>query len=112
MRAGELRHILRLERRQEAQDGYGAPAETWAVEGRARGAVRPLGVVERAEAARKYGEVTHLVRLRGRHLKLSAAKRFVYEDPRVDADRILEIVGIMDYDERGRELRVMCKEAQ
>lgn len=106
---------MRLESRnrgENAQDGYGAETESWGQEGTARAGVRPLGVVERAEAARKTGECTHMVTIRGRHLQPTSAKRFVWYDHRVARDRILEIVGVMDYDERGQEMRVLCKEAQ
>jgi head-tail adaptor len=63
-----------------------------------------MGVVERSEAAKSIGQVTHLVTIRGRACKPTPAKRFKW------GLRILEIVGPMDYDERGIEVRVLCRE--
>lgn len=113
MRAGRLRHKVRLEAKGAHNlNSSGQPRDTWVVEGQARAEVRPLGAVERQEAERKHGECTHQITIRGRHLLPTPAKRFVWYDHRVERDRVFEIVGVIDFDELGVELRNVCKEAQ
>lgn len=113
MRAGQLREVLFLQSRPQGDTSEsGAAEESYADEGSTRGAVRPLGVVERVEAGKQWGEVTHQVVIRGRHLEPTSAKRWRWHDYKVGRDRFLQIVGVMDYDERGREVRMVCKEAQ
>jgi len=113
MRAGLLRYALTLQsRRADDTSVSGAPQRAYADEGTIRGAVRPLGATERVEAGRQYGEVSHMVTVRGRYLDPTPAKRWRWHDPRVGRTRYLEIVGVMDWDERGKEIRCMCREAQ
>ena len=106
--AGKLRHHLKLERKSEQQDAMGEPVRGWDLETMLWGAVRPLGVSERTEAAKLVGEATHLVTVRGLEAKITPDKRFVFSD--MMGDHILEVVGEMNYDMASFEVRVMCRE--
>lgn len=113
MRAGSLRYVVVLQVRDpDSTSDSGAPDDTYTDEGTLRAAIRPLGAQERIEASRQYGEVTHLVTVRGRHVTPTPAKRWKWVDRKSATTRYLEIVGVMDWDEKGHEVRSMCREAQ
>ena len=108
-RTGEMRHRVDLVHRTVTSDGRGGstmsyqdsnsayarkvPAKIRTVDATTR---LMVGTVERHE-------VTHLVNIRHRAGVVST-DRILFKD------RTLEVLGITDIDERGRELRLLCKE--
>lgn len=104
MRAGTLRHSVTIQSpsgeekddRGEVVPNYGDVATVWAE-------VMPLAGAERIQAATISPELTHRVSMRQRS-DLTSRERLVW------GERIFEIVSVMDVGERGRELRLLCKE--
>lgn len=103
MQAGKLRHRIDIQRPAGGEDTYGAPDEAWDLFLTAHASVEPRSGLERTEDQAVAAEVTHVVRIRYRE--------GVTPDMRVKfGDRVLEIESVVDVDERGRELVLLCKE--
>ena len=106
MRIGRLRHRLRIQSATETRTGSGGVTYTWATDAVVWAAVRPLLGREYMEARRVDAAVTHEVRIRYRS-GLTPSHRFVFDN---DTSRELNIVSVLNVDERDRELVVMCRE--
>lgn len=104
MQSGKLRHRLTILARAVTQNKYGEKADQWGEEVTVWGGIRPLGVVEAQEAAKQVGNVSHMVTLRAPGLSVGPEKRIRF------GTRIFEVVGQMNWDERGERLQVTCRE--
>lgn len=103
MRAGRLRHRVRLERKTTADDGAGGVTETWAHYKSVYAAVIPLAGQELFAAQQVMPRVSHRVELR--------YDSGVTADMRVNhRDRILDIQAVLNIDERDRETHLLCEE--
>lgn len=104
MRAGRLRHRVTVEQPSVADDGYGGQARSWSAFATVWASVEPLQGHEYFQAQQAQATVTHKVTMR--HLD------GVTHDMRVKlGSRALNIVSVIDTEERGRELVLMCEEA-
>src|SRR5262245_46967012 len=105
MRAGELRHPLRVEEPLVTQSADGAQVITWQTTVPLVWAqISPLRMTEKLIAAQQGGRETHHVVLRA-PLVLPETYRLVMR-----SGRILEPTGVRNLDERGRTLDVMALE--
>lgn len=104
MRAGQLRHRLTIQSRATTQDSFGSKQNGWSNDSEVWGGIRPLSVTEGVEAQKQVGSVSHKITLRAPGLDVGPEKRIKF------GDRIFEVVGQMNWDERGEMLQVMCKE--
>lgn len=107
MRTGKLRHRIAIQRYTVIENELGDQIEYWDTIAHAWAAIEPISGQEFWEAARIAAEVTHKVTMRppGVTIKqVSPADRIVF------GSRILEIESILDIEERGRELVLLCKE--
>lgn len=107
MRTGKLRHRIDIQRYTVIENELGDQLEYWDTIAYAWAAIEPISGQEFWEAARIAAEVTHKVtmRLPGVTIKqVSPADRIAF------GSRILEIESILDIEERGRELVLLCKE--
>ena len=103
MQAGRLRHRVELQKPIRAQDASGEIVISWLTYATVWAFVKPLTGQERLEAQQVTPGISHEVRMRYR--------RDVISDHHVLYDnRTLEIDAVIDVNEQGRELRLICKE--
>jgi len=103
MRAGRLHHRVEFQEPLHEQDAAGQPISTWRTVGRRWAGVEPLTGQELLRAQQFGSETTIRVRIRYMN-RLTPRWRLLHER------RTLEIVSIIDREERGRELELLCKE--
>lgn len=103
MRAGRLRHRVKLQRRATRFDSLGAPSETWEEVGTAWASVEPLSGRELLSAMEAGAQVTHRVGMRWREGVLPV-------DRVVHRGRHLYVDSVIDPMERQRELVLMAEE--
>ena len=105
MNAGDLRHRVTIERPDRATDPRtGQAVPTWSAVATVWAAVRPRSAGETEQAKQTVHTVTHEVRLRYT-ADLTADCRLVLNGRR------LNVVSVVNVDERDRELRVQASEA-
>lgn len=103
MKAGTLRHRVTLQRLVSAQGASGDLAQSWADVTTVYAAVEPLSGREYWQAQQVAAETSIRVRIRYRQ-GVEPTMRVLY------GSRILEILGIVDLEERHVELQLMCRE--
>ncbi|MFW6069656.1 MAG: phage head closure protein [bacterium] len=103
MRAGRLRHRIILEDKTEVQDEYGEPDYTWSTLAEVWGAVEPLLGRQFLEARVQGQEVSHRIKIRG-GVAVTPEMRARF------GSRIFEIESVIDVQERGVEMVLMCQE--
>ena len=103
MKAGSLRHRVELQKATYAQDGVGEPIETWATYAKRWAAVEPLSGRELLQAQQVNSEATIRVRLR-------FVSGVTQQQRLLHNSRTLEIVSVIDPQERNAELELLCKE--
>jgi len=104
MRAGQLRHRLTLKSRSVTPDSYGQDITAATTQATVWGSVEPLSGRELLLAQQVQADVTHRVRIRfhdGVHPKWT-----VTHD-----SRDLHVLSVVDVEERGIEMELLCKEA-
>jgi len=101
MRAGELRHRVRIESATETQNTRGEPIQSWAEVATRWGAVEALSGRELFAAKQFASEVTHLIRLR----YLAGVKEKMRA---VVTGTIYDIQAAFDPDKRKRELHILA----
>ena len=104
MYAGKLRHRLVVERLSESQDANtGELGETWRAAGTYWALVEPLSGEELFESKAIQPQITHRVTLRYGN-DVTTRDRLVW------ASRVFGILGVINTEERNRELVLACKE--
>lgn len=101
--AGKLRHRVTLQELVKTDDGYGGIAETWRDVATVWAAVEPLSGDERYAAQQVQSDLTHRVTIRYR-AGVRPQMRVMY------AGRVLQIVAVIDREERHRYLELLCSE--
>ena len=104
MRIGKLRHRIEIQRFVTQEDEWGNEFSGWETLAHVWAAVEPLKGEEYYAARQAVAEVSHKVTMRSPGEKITPLDRIVFED------RIFEIESVLDIEERGRELVLMCKE--
>lgn len=103
MKAGQLRHRVTIERLDVGQDSAGAIVESWSEFAVVWAAVEPIGGREYWQAQQVAAE--NSVRVRIRYVEgVVPTMRIVY------GSRKLNILAVVDIEERHRELQLMCSE--
>jgi len=105
MRSGTLRHHIQIQQKTTAQDSFGAPVETWAVFATVWAEIKPASSTDRAAFNQATApETTHKVNIR--YLAgVTSAMRVMFDS------RVFEIIAPpLNWDERNRELTLMCRE--
>ena len=104
MRAGELRKYVTIqEKTGETRDSYGSLTWTWQTLQQVYAAIEPLSGREFFDAQEVQADVSVRIRIRA----LAGVKpdmRVVY------GSRVLEILSVLDLEERGQEMHLMCRE--
>lgn len=105
MQIGPLRNRITLESRtvDRTTAGFGEPTENWTTLATVWASVEPLSGEEFFQAQQENAEVTHRVRLRFRS-GITPKHRLKV------GTRILDIVSVIDPEERGLELELLCRE--
>ena len=104
MRAGRLRHSVTIqEPTAGTPNAYGETVDTWSTVAVVRARIVPQNSREFFAAAQVRGEMTHLVEIRYRS-DVTNQMRLKY------GTRYLHIDGIIDTDERNRQLFLACVE--
>jgi SPP1 family predicted phage head-tail adaptor len=107
MRSGQLRHRVRIEQLDDpqAQSPTGKPIEDWQPLTERNMEVMPQSGREFLTARQTYAKLSHLVRTR--YVEgLNPRMRLVL----IRGERILTILGVVNVDERSREMLVACEE--
>jgi SPP1 family predicted phage head-tail adaptor len=86
------------------EDDIGNQTETWAKVAETWAAIEPLKGDERWAAAYAQATTTHRVTMRPPGVAVHPSNRLVFNG------RIFEIEAVLDIEERGRELQLMCVE--
>lgn len=103
MQAGKLRHRVELHSASTDRSDYGEQTETWSKYDTVWASIEPLQGRELMHAQQISAEITHLARMR---YNSSAAT----EHRVIFGARTLEIISIINPEERNREMVLMCKE--
>jgi len=106
MQAGRLRHRVTIQRLTGERGAAGGVNDVWQDIGTRWASVKPLSGREWVAAAAANTEISHDVMLRCDSITRSITPR----DRLSFEGRALDIQAVMEVDERGRELRVLCKE--
>jgi SPP1 family predicted phage head-tail adaptor len=106
MRAGRLRHKIRLERATETQSAFGEPVKAWTLLKEVWGAVEPLKGAERqrAQQASAVEDVRIVVRWSSDIASLNVKDRVVF------GTKIYDIKSVLNINERNSEFNLMAVE--
>ncbi len=111
MRAGRLRHRVRVERDTSAQDGFGAPSVSWSSLGTRWASVEDLAGRELIEARQVESRAT--VRVTMRYFdRMTASDRLIKIGPSNTDARTLNITHVGDPVGRARMTQILCIEAE
>ena len=103
MQSGTLRHRITLQSFTTVPDIYGEPIKTWADLATVWAAVEPLRGREYFQAQQTRAEVSYRVRIRHR-ADILPTMRISH------AGKTLEILSVINVNERSAELHLMCRE--
>ena len=106
MRVGRLRHRIEIQKNSPTRDSYGEKSDNWQTEsgGTRWAAVEPLSGRELERAQQLNAEATVQVSMRY-YDGLTTEHRILHKT------RTLEILSIVNRDDRNIELLLLCKEA-
>lgn len=100
---GEFRHLITFQKLLEVQNDYGEPTQAWNDEITSRAAIYPVSGKEFYAAETVNSEVTHKINMRyTQGLKPDMRIKF--------GDRYFNIISIINFQERGTLIQIMCKE--
>lgn len=111
MRAGRLRHRVRLQRRVETQQATGEITWSWADLAEVWASVEPVAGREYFAAAQVQSEITTRIRIRyrpGLNAKLRVV--FIAEPGSPGEVKYYDVRSVINYAERDREVHLMCTE--
>lgn len=103
MRSGPLRHRIRIQNKTVTQNEYGEEEATWNTFVRAWASVEPLLGRQYLEARAQAQSVSHKVRMRYRD-GVTPEMRVLFKG------RVFDIESVLNVQERGEELVLMCRE--
>ena len=104
MRAGSMRHRIRIEAPTETQRPDGSVIRIWHTFLSAWASIEPLTGREHFAAEREQADVSHRIRMR-------FAPGITHKMRISFASRIFEIESVINVGERNRELILMCRES-
>ena len=105
MQAGKLRKRITIQQSVITRDEYGAEIKTWTTFISGWGSVEPLRGREYLEARQLQADIDMRIRMRVQKNKRPLpGMRVIYDE------RTLEIISVIEVNEAGRELQLMCRE--
>ena len=103
MRAGQLRQRVSIQVATETRDTHGGfVPQSWTTVETVRASVEPLTGREFIQAQAQDSTITHKVRMR--FAGVTSKNRLLFDG------RALNVIAVMNKDERNRELEIMCAE--
>lgn len=103
MKAGEMRNPLVIQEPINTQNDYGETIQTWREFASVNGSVKPSSAREFWRASQQVADATHGVTIR--YLPgVLPTMRILY------GSRVLNIISVLDNEERHAELNLICKE--
>lgn len=108
MRAGDLRHRIRLQRRSETRDALNQPATSWVDVAALWAEVLPLAGRKLMVGQAIHSEVTHTIGIR--YQAQFASPREVAKMRILYNDRIFNIHASIDVEERHKMIELSCSE--
>ena len=103
MRAGNLRYFVEIQQNTQSQDSAGALVDSWVSFASVWAAVWPVSAKEHIAGNVEQMTVTHRVKIRFLP-GVKANMRILF------SSRVFDIVSIINPDERGEQLDLLCKE--
>lgn len=103
MRAGNLRSRVTIQSRSSTPDSFGEQGSAWQDVATVWASVEPLSGRELLSAQQVQGEISHRVRCRFRS-GVTTAHRLLF------AGRVLDIQAVINPQERGVMLEILCRE--
>lgn len=100
---GRLRHRIELHSAASARDSYGQPVETFTKYADAWASIVPMTGREQVQNEQVKGDLTHKVLIRY-NAAVNRTDRVIF------GIRTLEIVYVINIEERGRYMELQCKE--
>lgn len=106
MRAGKLRHRVTIQRLETIKNQYGDVTKEWVDVATTWVSIEPLRGEKRFHALQILASASHEVIMRAlpKQLRPKPGNRLLF------GDRILDIYSVLDVDERGRTLGLLCVE--
>ena len=104
MRSGILRHRITIQTETAVSDGMGGETLTWSDTLEAWAAIWPLTAKESLDAMKLELQVTHKIRIRYRS-GITAKNRIKF------GTRIFNIVSLINFEERGKQLDILALES-
>lgn len=102
---GELRHYVTFQSKTKVQNDYGEEIDTWKNEFNSRIAIYPISGKEFFAAEKVNSEITHKVNMRYiPNQSVRPEMRILFNG------RIVEIISVINFQERNIELQLLCKE--
>ena len=105
MQAGRLRHRITIQTFTTTKDEFGQPVETWDTFDTVWASVEPLTGREYFQAQQTQAEISYRVRIR----YLSGVEPTMRV---IHGSRTLEILAVLNAEERNREIQLMCREVK
>lgn len=102
MRAGDLKHLVEIQRYTQTTNDYGEVISDWYTVTTRRASVSPISGKEYFASKQVNAETTHRVYMRYTDIKTS--DRLVYDG------RIFNIESVMNHKERNVSLEIICTE--
>lgn len=103
--AGEYRHVVTFQTREDKRNKYGEVIESWKNSFKARVGIYPISGREFYAAETVNSEVTHKLNMR------YMPNQHISPDMRIDFNgRILQIISVINFQEKNVELQLLCKE--
>ncbi len=103
MRAGQLKHLLSIERVTEIQNSFGEPIKEWQEIAKVYGSIYPIRGIERYMSMEKHARATHEINIRYIS-SITPKDRIIYQN------RVFEIISIFNLGERNRQLKIIVEE--
>lgn len=104
MKIGKLRHRIRIQEYVAGRDIFGAEEPAWMDVATVWASVTPVSGKEYFASAQTNAEVSTKITMRYRS-GITPKMRIVF------GTRIFEIISVLNFEERGVELNLMCKES-
>lgn len=103
-KAGTLRHQVEIQQPVERRDAYGGVELDWQQVDIRWASVEPLSGREMWQAKQAQAKTSHHVKMRAQDLEIDPRMRLRY------GERVLNIDGVTNADERGIMLDILCSE--
>ena len=110
MEAGELRHPIEIQKKEQVTDGQGGFETEWVTVDDRWAKIEPISTRELAEYSKTELEISHRIKIRGP--SIPSDRRIVFKENLADEKRIFEIEGYRDLKEIGFDIEIEAREIE